>query len=37
MHLRCIKQWIQNINQQLDKKATIIFNWKCPQCNYEYN
>lgn len=37
MHLKCIKEWIKNINHQLNKKAVHIFNWKCPQCNFEYN
>lgn len=37
MHLRCIKEWIKNVNQQLNKQNVHIFNWKCPQCNYEYN
>ena len=37
MHLKCIKQWILNLNSQLDRKATKIFSWKCPQCNEEYD
>lgn len=37
MHLKCIKTWINNINQQLDKKSQFIFSWKCPQCQFEYN
>ncbi len=37
MHLHCIKQWINNLNRDQDKKSKYIFNWNCPQCKTAYS